>query len=790
MIFRNLRIGWRNIRKNGIFSVINIVGLSLGIAVATLILFWIVDELNFDKFHKNLDQIYTVYEHQQYSEGQELYTFCTPFPLANEFKNNFSEIENATTFAGVGNQLIRYQDHEYKEGPVICTDNEFLNIFSFEVIQGDKNALEAPDKIIINEEIAHMLFGDKPAIGEIIKINDTQSLTVGAVVRTEKRNSTISFKMLVPLKMLESAYSVDLTRWGNNWPRTSLVLRDNANVQGLNAKITDFLKEKGQENTTLYLFPFAKERLHSYSGKNDRIQYIYQFLGIAFIIILIASINFINLSTARAEQRRPEVGIRKVLGANKVSILNQFLQEKGIMIVLSLILGAILVLAFIPAFHSVSEKTVTVRLFQNKYMLYMILGIVITVLVLSVVYPSLYISSFVPVQAMKKSHSKRKGKIGLKNLLVTIQFVLSVILISSTILISRQLKYINNYDLGYNQANLIYLPLNGEAKNNNEALAQELSKITGVVSLTRTSRVPFYGGNSSWGFDWDGKDPENKVLICNMSADCNYLKTMGIKLSEGSNFPENYNEILDLEKVKSPQVILNREAIKRMKIKDPVGKYFGRSGDDTKGVIAGVTEDFHFESLRRPVEPMAILPLFSNPDYIIARIDPVSFAQTIDEIKKTWSKILPESICEVNFFDDSIKSLYDSEEKISGLFRYFAFIAIFISCIGLFGLSLYIIEQRKKEIGIRKVNGAKTAEVMLLLNKDFVRWVIIAFIIACPIAWIVMRKWLENFAFKTSINWWVFALAGILALFIALLTVSFQSYKAATRNPVEALRYE
>ena len=423
-------------------------------------------------------------------------------------------------------------------------------------------------------------------------------------------------------------------------------------------------------------------------------------------------------------------------------------------------------------------------------MLYMILGVVLTVLTLSVVYPSLYISSFVPVQAMKKSYTRRKGSISLKNLLVTVQFVLSVVLISSTILISRQLKYINNYDLGYNQANLIYLPLSGEAKDKHEALAQELSKITGVVNLTRTTRVPFYGGNSSWGFEWEGKDPENKVLICNMGADRNYFETMGIKFSEGTDFPENYNEVLDPEKVKSPQVILNKEAIKRMKIKDPVGKYFGRSGEDTKGVIAGVTEDFHFESLHKAVEPMLITPLFSNPDYIIARIDPVNFSQTINEIKNTWAKVLPQSICEVNFFDDSIKSLYNSEVKISGLFRYFSFIAIFISCIGLFGLSLYIIEQRRKEIGVRKVNGARTAEVMFLLNKDFARWVIIAFVIACPISWFVMKKWLENFAFKTNLSWWVFALAGILALLIALITVSFQSYKAATRNPVEALRYE
>ena len=295
MIFKNLRIGWRNIKKNGIFSIINIVGLSLGIAVVTLILFWVVDELNYDRFHKNIDHIYTVYEHQQYSEGQELFTYCTPFPLAKEFVNNFSEVENATTFANMGEQLIRFEDSEYKEGPVLCTDKQFLDIFSFNIVQGDKNALAAPDKIIINEELAAVLFGDESPIGKMVKINDDLSYSVGAVVKTDKLNTTINFKILVPLNLAES-FGADLTRWGNNWPRTSLLLSQNANVDELNSKITNFLKEKGQENTTLYLFPFQNERLHSYSGKNNRIQYIYQFLGIAFIIILIASINFINLS--------------------------------------------------------------------------------------------------------------------------------------------------------------------------------------------------------------------------------------------------------------------------------------------------------------------------------------------------------------------------------------------------------------------------------------------------------------------------------------------------------------
>ncbi len=787
MRFNNLLLGWRNIRKNGIFSVINIVGLSLGIAVVTLILFWVVDELSYNKSYKNIEQIYTVYEHQQYSEGQELFTYCTPFPLSQYLMDNFSEVEYATTFWVNSEQRFKIDDKAFKEGPVVFAGEKFLDIFSYDVIEGDRNVLSKPDQVILTEKMASVLFGDEPAIGKVLKLSDSLSYSVGAIIASTDKNSTIDFEMAFPLDYMNKAFGSDFTQWGNNWPRTSILLAEGTDVKEFEKSVANLCKDNGQNNTTLYAFPFKKERLYSYSGKNNRIQYVYQFMGIALIIILIASINFINLSVAKAEHRRSEVGIRKVMGAGKISILNQFIQEKGIMIFLSLLLSFILVIIFIPAFRSVSDKAITFSDLNNRYMVYMLGGVVITVMVLSVVYPSLYLSSFNPVQAIKRI-VPHNGGISLKNILVVFQFVLSVVLISSTILVSRQINYINNYDLGYNQANLIYIPLSGESQNKYEAVKQEMSQLPGVVDLTLTNRLPFYGGNSSWGFEWDGKDPENDVLICNMFADNNYLKTMGMELVEGHDFPETYNQVFSFEEMNAPQVILNEEAIKRMKLNNPVGKYFGR--DDTRGTIAGVVKDFHFQSLHVGVEPMLILPLMDIPEYIIARISPQNFSGTINEIKSSWAELLPATPCEVSFFDDSIESLYNSEVKISGLFKYFSFIAIFISCIGLFGLSLFIIERRRKEIGVRKVNGAKIGEVMVLLNKSFIRWVIIAFILACPITWFVMQRWLENFAYKTNISWWVFAFSGILSVSIAILTVSWQSWKAAKGNPVEALRYE
>jgi putative ABC transport system permease protein len=788
MIFRNIILGWRNIRKNGIYSIINIAGLSLGMAVVVLILFWVVDELSFDKYHHNLDRIYTVYEHQQYSEGQELYTPCTPFPLSNTMVKNFVEVEQATTFTNLDKQLIKYETKEYKEGPVICTDNNFLKIFTYQILEGNINALSSPDQIIITDELARLFFKDQSAIGKVLKFNNEYSLTVGAVIASPKTNSTLNFKVLASIEIMKR-YGVNFAQWGDNWPNTSILLAQGSDSKTLDSKIINICKDNGQSNTTLHLFPFKNERLYSYSGKSNRIQYVYQFLAIAFIIILIASINFINLSTAKAEQRRPEVGVRKVMGASKGHILRQFLLEKGMMIFLSMILSLVLVILFLPAFRSISDKNILLGQVLNNYMIMILLAIIMVVPLLSVVYPSIYLSSINPVFALKKAWVGKRGGFNLKSLLVVVQFTLAIVLISGSIIISQQIRYVNNYNLGYNHANLIYLGLDGEARNKHEAIKQELTRISGVESITRSDKLPFWGGNSSWGHNWEGKDPENNVLICKMNVDKNYMKTLGIKMVDGSFFPDSYDGVLKQGEVLTPQVILNQEAIKRMGIKNPVGKEFSPWGDK-KGKIIGVVEDFHFESLHSGVEPMLLLPLFDDPSFIIVRVSPENFSNTIGEIKKSWSKVIPQTTCELGFFDDSLSKMYYSEVKISNLFRYFSFIAIFISCIGLFGLSLFIIERRKKEIGVRKVNGARITEVMVLLNNDFIKWVVIAFFIATPIAYYTMNKWLENFAYKTNLSWWIFAMAGVMALVIALLTVSWQSWKAATRNPVEALRYE
>ena len=784
---RNLRLGWRNILKNKFFSFLNIGGVAIGIAVTTLILFWVVDELSFDKYNANLGQMYQVYEHQVYSDGQDLYTGCTPFPLANELKQTYPEIENATTYSNLGGLPVKYETTEYKDISLTIADKEFTNVFSFELIEGDLNAIEAPDKILITPKIAQLFFPNESPIGKTLTIYGSYNLTVGAIIDYPKDHSSTQFDILASIKLAEQL-GADLTRWGNNWPFTCLLLSKGTDANELESKLTGFLKEKGQE-TAIYLFPYAKRHLYSFSGENNRIQYIYQFLAIALIIVLIASINFVNSSTASSETRRPEVGIRKVLGATKINLTSQFFYEKGLMIAISIVLGAVLVLGFTPLFGQLSDKHISLSLLGNRYLVLMLIGTILTTLVLSVAYPSLYISSFAPARVLKKAARKSANRISFRSLLVVVQFTLSIMLIICTIAVNSQLKFINNYDLGYNQNNLVYINLDDATKTKHEALSASLKNISGVESLTKADKLPFWGGNSSWGYDWQGKDPENKVLICAMHVDREYFKTLGISMAEGQSFSPSTELTEDSESEFSNEVILNQEAIRRMKMADPIQKYFGRNGGD-RARIVGVTKDFHFESLRTGIEPMVMLPLNDNPDVLIMRIRPENFSQTLAAIKENWKTIIPDSNIEIGFFDQRLQEMYNAELRISGLFQYFSFVAIFIACIGLFGLSVFAIERKRKEIGIRKVNGSKVSQILAMLNKDFIKWVLISFVIASPLAWYVMSSWLQNFAYQTELHWWIFALAGILSIAIALLTVSVQSYKAATRNPVEALRYE
>lgn len=786
MILHFLKSAWRNILRNKVFASLNMLGVALAIAVTAMILFWVVDELSYDRCHEDLEQIYSVYEHQQYSGSQELYTYCTPFPLSSYLEEQFPQVIHASTFFTIGLNSVIHEEEEYRELSIYMADSNFLKVFSFEVIQGDPAAMYEPGKLAITEHLARRIFGDESPLGRTLIIYGTHEFSIEAIVSHPQNNSTIEFDILLPIETAQ-AMGANLEAWGNNWPRTALKLAPQADEIRLDTAIRELLVERGQTNTTLYLFPFAKSRLFNISGDNNRVQYIYQFLAIALIIILIASINFINAATAASEGRRGEIGIRKVQGASRGMLVRQFIHEQGLMILLSLIFASLLFFLLTPVFNELSGKELDASVFRNGLYLLLLVLLVLGTLLLSVSYPAWYISRFNPVQALQKQLPLRRSRVNFRSLLVVLQFTLSIILIISTITVSVQLKYISQHDLGYDHENLVYISLDDASKMHHGVLSAAYREMPGVEQVTCSDKLPFWGGNSSWGYQWTGKDPENRVLICRMYVDEHYFETLGIPLAEGRGFSDAAiknasNENGDVE------VILNQEAIRRMEMEEAVGKEFGRS--DYMARIVGVSQDFHFETLKHGIEPMVMVPLREAPDVIIMRLDPVRMFGTLELIKEKWDEIIPDNNCEIGFFDERLEAMYRSELRISGLFRAFSLIAIFIASIGLFGLSVFAIERKRKEIGIRKVNGSSISQVLLLLNGAFLKWILLAFVLASPVAWFVMDGWLQNFAFRTRISWWIFVLAALLATTIALLTVSWQSLRAARRNPSEVLRYE
>lgn len=788
MIKHYLKIAVRNIFRNKVFSLITTVGLSIGMATFVLILLWVMDEMSFDRFHKNIDRMYCIVEKQDYSDGQMLHTNNTPFALREELLNKYPEVVGATRTLWMGDRPMGFEDKVINTGSIAMVDPDFLEIFSFKILKGNSNALMEPNSIMITEQVAQSFFGDIDPIGKTLQMDGQHDFEVGAVLADIPKNSTFNFNILMPFVQMEKIFERDINSWNNNWPRTTILMKQGVAVADFEAKIKDLCKEHGQENTTLFLKALSRDHLYSNSGTNNRIQYIYLFTAIGVIILLIAIVNFINLSTAKSEERSKEVGIRKVVGAKRISLIFQFFGEKSLLVTGSLLLSILLTSLLIPLFNNISGKKIAFDLFENANLALLFLGVGVVSTLLSGIYPSLVLSSFAPVRALKSIKlTKRKKGINLRSTLVIIQFSLSIMLIVSAIVVLSQLNYIKSFNLGYEVENLIYIELPGQSKQLHEPFSNEILKIPGVTKLTKADKPPFWGGNSSWGYDWEGKDPELKVLICMMWVDKNYFDVMGINFNGGETFSDRF-ENYSLEEIENVDVILNSEAIRRMKLDQPVGKYFGRG--DTKGTIVGVTKDFNFESLRRNVEPLVLLPLQDDPNVIIARIQKDNIHGTIERIEDSWKKINPTSPFSFGFFDDRLEQMYQGEVRVSMLFRYFTFIAIFIACLGLLGLSSFSIQRKTKEIGIRKVVGAPVSSIVVLLTKDFVRWVLLAFLIACPVAWYSMQLWLENFAYKTNLSWWIFALSGLIALVVSLVTVSFQTIKASMQDPVDSLRYE
>jgi ABC-type antimicrobial peptide transport system permease subunit len=789
MLKNYLKIAMRHLWKNKGFSLINILGLALGITCSILILLWVHDERSVDAFHKNTDQLYSIYETQFY-DGKIEAARSTPGIMANEVKKVFPEVQYASGFASDDENTFQAGDKIIKKtGNYAGAD--FFKMFSYPLLQGtSQSALSSIVSIAVSRKMAEDFFDDpKSAIGKTIRFNNAKDFKVTAVFENLPENTSVKFEYLINwdayLELNEWAKD-----WGNNGPQTQIMLRAGTDAGAFHNKIKKFLDTYNNQQdrgvrVELGIQRFDEVYLHSnfVNGviTGGRIEYVSLFSIVAIIILLIACINFMNLTTARSVKRAKEIGIRKVVGAVKQNLVLQFIGEAILITFLATIIALVFVMLSLPAFNSLTSKQI--ELPAKEYIFWGgLAGLVLATGFISGSYPALFLSSFNSVSVLKGGFKFSNGALFFRKGLVVFQFVLSIVLILGTIVVARQVKYIRTTNLGYDRKSLVYIPLEGNLPGKYNVFKNRASKLPGVTLITRMSQSPTLMQSSTGGVEWIGKDQTVNIEFTQASVGYDFIKTMDGKILQGRDFSKDFA-------TDSVGYILNEEALKKIGYEDPIGKpltFWQR-----KGTIIGVMQNFHFNSLHKAVEPM-ILRFGEEESYGVAllRIEAGKTKEALASLENIYKELNPEFPFTYQFSDEEYNKLYKSEQVVSSLSNYFAFLAIFISCLGLLGLAMFTSQQRTKEIGIRKVLGASASSIFGLLSKEFLFLVLVAFIIASPLAWYTMNRWLQDYVYRIDISWWMFLVAGAIAIIIALFTVSFQAIKAAFANPVKNLRTE
>jgi len=790
-MFRNyFKTAVRNLWKNKVFSFINIMGLALGLACSLIIMLWVNDEYNVDAFHKNGSQLYSVYEKQYRDDGVTSF-FGSPGIMADEMKRVLPEVQYATNYDWnelstfeANNKIIKESGNH--AGP------DFFKMFSYPLLQGNAiTALNDPSSIAISKKMAEEFFGSpEEAIGKTIRYQNNTDFKISAVFDDVPKNSTVQFDFILTWEhfLQGNSWAKD---WGNNGPLCFVMLRKGTDAAAFEKKITQFLDAYNKEQTKRSYIRLGIERyedvyLHSNFDKNGnisggRIQYVKLFSIVAIFILLIGCINFMNLTTARSVKRAKEIGVRKVVGAVRFALIRQFIGEALVIVSIAIIFSLLIAMLVLPTFNHVTDKQIQLPLHDSKFWLSIAALLFVTGFIAGS-YPALYLSSFKPVRVLKGSMKFSSSALWFRKGLVVFQFVLSIILIIGTIVVSKQVNYIQTMNLGYDRENLLYIPLEGDLLTRYELFKNESLKTPGVKDVTRITDNPTQIDNGTGGVQWIGKDPNLDINFSQTAVGYDFIKTMHLELAQGRDFSKDFA-------TDSVGYIVNESALKIIGYKNPIGKplTFWRK----PGTIIGVLKDFHFNSLHEPIRPI-VLRLGENIEYgqALIRMQAGKTKETLASLEKICKALNPKFPFTYKFSDEEYAKLYKSEQVVTRLANYFAFLAIFISCLGLLGLVMFTAEQRTKEFGIRKVLGASPVTLFNLLSKEFLLLVLIALIIASPLAWLAMNNWLQDYAYKIDMSWWMFVAAGITAIVIALITISFQAMKAAMANPVKSLRTE
>ena len=801
MLTNYLKTAIRNLWKRKSFSLINIVGLAIGMAVSFLILLYVWNEVTYDRFHENYENICRIATKLD-AQGRHIEIASVPAPLGPVLVDQFPEVIRAARLRGFGTGIVAYEDKLFEEDRIFHADPDLFSVFTISIVRGNPDSwLQAPFQMVITQEMAEKYFGDADPMGKTLKVDNRYTYTVTGVVKKMPENSHFKFSMIGSLSTLEKIRG-DLNLWmGFNY-RTYILLEDNPSIEGITKKINDLLmanipeqfKQLGAE-VELFLQPIRSIHLHSHlEGEMEppgNPAFIRILTTIALFILLIACINFMNLSTAQSSRRAREVGMRKVLGAHRGKLIGQFLGESLLLSFISLVIAIVLIYALLPVFNHLVSKDLVFNPAQNGIILLGLIGITLLAGLLAGTYPAFFLSAFVPLEVLKSRFKAGKGHRFFRNGLVTLQYIISITLIVSTFVIFYQLHHIKNRDLGFDKEQVAVISLRGQVYRKHDVFKNEILRLPGVLSAACSSTVPSRGLSETM-FSFEGIDQKKQVFPI-MEIDPDYLETMNMQLAAGRGFSTEHPG-------DSKAMILNETLIKQLGWDEPLGKTVsmmdladadnpGKGFIEVPYTVIGVVRDFHFESLHEKIRGH-LMKISGQVNRISVRLRPGTIAGTLQSIENIWRELEPAHPFSYVFLDDSFDRLYRSEQRMGQIFISFTLMAIFISCLGLFGLASFTTDQRTKEIGIRKVLGASMSNVVLLLSKDFTKWVILANVVAWPVAYLVMARWLQNFAYRISLGIWMFILSGALALIIAVFTVSTKALKAAAADPVDSLRYE
>jgi putative ABC transport system permease protein len=804
MLKNYIKIALRNISRNKLYSALNIVGLAIGIACCILILFYVQDELNYDRFNDKADNIFRIVPTFTTSE-RTMYMGTNAHVMGPMLKEEFPEVDNYVRFTSYGSpKVLTYGDISFSEEKFVWADGSVFDIFSFVLLQGNPDeALVNPNTLVISEKVAEKYFGNDSPLGKSIQINHNSLYTITGVMKNLPKTSHITPDILASFSTLglkpSTNIAMDLLNQVNYY--TYLLLRpgsiptimEQKFTESINKKIAVILKSLGG-TAELELQPLTRIYLHS-NRENELertgdMAYVWLFTGIGLFILLLACLNFMNLSTARSANRAKEVGLRKVVGAHKPQLVRQFLGESMILTLIAFLLSVLLVIVTMPVFRNISGKDLTLQSFLNPVFLLGLFGLFFIISLIGGSYPAFFLSAFRPVEVIQGTLRRGAKSSALRIVLVSFQFAVSIILIIGTFTVSRQLNFIRSKNLGYDKEHVIAIRMrNPETQKKFEAIKEAVRRYPSVLNVSASTSTPLEYNDFSV-HHAEGKPEDESMMLFAIMVDEDFIDTYKIDIVQGRNFSIEFPTDM------GNAILINETAVRKLGWQDKaVGKHIDRFATMAKKIphkIVGIVKDYHFQSLHEQIQPLMLYysSPYGNYNMLSVRARPENIQDTLAFLETTWKQFDTQFPFEFSFVDDQYDATYRTEVRLGKLFGYFTALAILIGCLGLFGLTSFTTEQRTKEIGIRKILGASVSGVIFLLVRDFIKWVFLAVVVAWPIGYFVMRDWLQNFAYRASLGVWIFLSAALLALAISVLTVSYQSIKAALANPAISLKYE